>query len=598
MSIDELRAAIETANAGDVQKLLFDDGVLDTNPARAAAPSPVRRSAAVPLSLLACTALQHALAGGSGRAGHVEEAAAVVKLLARYSEITREVQPVTGRTMLHAVIFATAPLANSSSGVDRDAVAASTVRCVLESTVKHLAAQRRKARVERHVGTAAVASTEPLSPASAQRGAAHGASLLDVHAGLDAIPVGALDPTSSATSPAKTDGWVEIFDDEAAATLCLLRQPADVEALTPIAACLRSGNVVALDCILAFAMPLIGMALREQKIPNFVSAETVLATPPPSSSGGAPALPLTALHLAASHGQAGVARYLLRRGATASPTGSGDRTRGGWITIDVHASDPQRVEGGTALHVAAGAGWVDVVRVLLDESENGCDPMTRDKLGRTALHVAAEGPLRRGSGVSLASNAPPPDNVDVMAVLLQWHEDHLPSSPLNAVPATASGKGDVSHSFISRDKRRLHAKHLLAAVDRGGRSALDAALRAGKTANVKFLMRVASTLETDAVSSATSTVANTFVAARDDELNASTGLSSLSRSRHTIDASIDPRSSSVSTCLSVEQSSKLVAEAKPVTERERAAAELSKALAASTSASEMWRSHRKHVMTK
>jgi ankyrin repeat protein len=592
MSIDELRAAIETANAGAVEKLLFDDGVLDTNPAGAAAPtSPVRRSAAVPLGFLACTALQHALAGGSGRADHVEEAAAVVKLLARYSEIAREVQPVTGRTMLHAVVFATAPLANSSSGVDRDAVAASTVRCVLESTVKHLAAQRRKARVERHVETAAVASTEPLSPeASSRRGAAHGASLLDVHPGLDAIPVGALEPTF-ATSPAKTDGWVEVFDDEAAATLCLLRQPADVEALTPIAACLRSGNVVALDCILAFAMPLIGMALREQKIPNFVSAETVLATPPPSSSGGAPALPLTELHLAASHGQAGVARYLLRRGATASPTGSGDRTRGGWITIDVHASDPQRVEGGTALHVAVGAGWVDVVRVLLDESENGCDPMARDKLGRTALHVAAEGPLRRGSSVSLASNAPPPDNVDVMAVLLQWHEDHLPSP-------SATSKGDVSNSFVSRDKRRLHAKHLLAAVDRGGRSALDAALRAGKTANVKFLMRVASTLETDAVTSATSTVAHTFVAAKEDDLNASTGLSSLSRSRHTIDASIDPRSSSVSTCLSVEQSSKLVAEAKPVTERERAAAELSKALAASTSASEMWRSHRKHVMTK
>nr|MCU0227722.1 ankyrin repeat domain-containing protein [Bryobacterales bacterium] len=92
----------------------------------------------------------------------------------------------------------------------------------------------------------------------------------------------------------------------------------------------------------------------------------------------------TALHDAALAGHVPVLRLLLEKGA------------------DLHVKDAE--EAATALHHAASWGRVDALRFLL---EKGADPQAKDKNGKTALEVAAEANQER-TAEALRNHTPMP----------------------------------------------------------------------------------------------------------------------------------------------------------------------------------------------
>jgi hypothetical protein len=601
---ENLYKAVVVGDVAEVRDLLAVRGAAD-----AYLQLPLTSSAALPIVHSACAALQESIRACTD--DRIAASLAVLACVCQHSDLCREVHRSTGRTALHAVIAATAPALTARADVQQGTATDGT-RIVLEAMVNHLANQRRRDRVNAQL----TAIDQNLSQSVDLQVQPH--KFVSVECAMDRFGVPPPNVTSIAELSFADSDFMELYDDKAAALLVLLRTAADSGTEPPTVTCVKRGNVEALDSILSVAMPILGHALREQKAPFACSPETLLVCPPPvslqrltqrdasvranlvSTMDLTAALPLNVLHVAALSGHARMARYLLSRSATDSAS------FGGWIRVDPNAHDLSRVEGGTALHIAASAGYADVVQTLLSGADLACDPSNRDRLGRTALHVAAEGPTRRSSSVpQVRPTRDPADNVAVLKLLLQWHEDSQPD-PVAAesqhltLCAGNQGESDPvlspsrqklveSQALAARERRRIHGRHLLATVDRGGRSALDAALRVGNTSNIAFLMQATKTLEAAATHAATATVRNALG-------TSATASSAPDLASHMVDASIVPQSTSRSTVFSHEESSRISERSRPATDREKAAQMLQAALVASSNPSELWRSHKAMVM--
>jgi len=117
-------------------------------------------------------------------------------------------------------------------------------------------------------------------------------------------------------------------------------------------------------------------------------------------------------------------------------------------------------------------------------------------------------------------------------------------------------------------------------------------------------MRVGRELEGAAVAARTSTVSS-VIACDTHAIDESTGRSAPSHtsvaletsSGHAVDVSVKLSSSSTSNALSQSQASMTRSRAVPVTDAEKRAQELLKAMAGSSSAADLWRAHKHHAVS-